>query len=139
MIHKLLAIAVVLLTFGLVCVVLNLSRCLVLKLVTVNGIYKVISYNAIGTYIVTSYNALVYFIHLASDSSFYLLHRVTADCCSFEKSFFPFDINKALGSHSSFIDRCTFIKTLITIYIQLDGSYMFRSTTIIRELAIEPG
>jgi len=24
-------------------------------------------------------------------------------------------------------------------YVKLDGSYMFRSTTIIRELAIEPG
>jgi len=31
------------------------------------------------------------------------------------------------------------INTLIKIYIKLDGSYMFRSTTIIRELAIEPG
>ena len=31
------------------------------------------------------------------------------------------------------------LKTVITIYIKLDGSYMFRSTTIIRELAIEPG
>jgi len=42
-------------------------------------------------------------------------------------------------SHSSFTNRRTFIKTLITIYIKLDISYMFRSTTIIRELAIEPG
>ena len=42
-------------------------------------------------------------------------------------------------SHSSFTNRCTFIKTLITICIKLDGSYTFRSTTIIRELAIEPG
>ena len=42
-------------------------------------------------------------------------------------------------SHSSFTNRCTFINTLIKIYIELDGSYMFRSTAIIRELAIEPG
>jgi len=28
---------------------------------------------------------------------------------------------------------------LITISLKLDGSYMFRSTTIIRELAIVPG
>ena len=39
-------------------------------------------------------------------------------------------------SHSSFTNRCTFIKTLIKIYI--NGSYMFRSTTIIKELEIEP-
>ena len=62
MIHKLLATAVVLLTFDLVFVVLNLSRCFIFKLV-----------NAIGTHIVISYNVLVYFIHLASESSFYLL------------------------------------------------------------------
>jgi len=36
-------------------------------------------------------------------------------------------------------NRCTFINILIKIYIKLDGSYMFRSTTIIRELAIDPG
>ena len=42
-------------------------------------------------------------------------------------------------SHSSFTYRCTFISTLIIIYIKLYGSYMFRSTTIITELAIEPG
>jgi len=28
---------------------------------------------------------------------------------------------------------------LITVYIKLDGSYMFQCMTIIRELAIEPG
>jgi len=39
----------------------------------------------------------------------------------------------------SFTNRCTFIKTLIKIYIKLDGCYMFHSTAIIRELAIEPG
>jgi len=44
-----------------------------------------------------------------------------------------------LELHSSFTNRCTFIRTLIKIYIKLDGSYMFRSTTIIVELAIEPG
>ena len=42
-------------------------------------------------------------------------------------------------SHSSFTNKCTFIKTLITIYIKLDSSYMFRYMTIIRELAIGPG
>jgi hypothetical protein len=43
-----------------------------------------------------------------------------------------------IHAHSSFTNRCTFIRALITIYIKLYGSYMFRSTTIIRELAIEP-
>ena len=38
-----------------------------------------------------------------------------------------------------FTNRCTFIRTFITIYVKLDGCYMFRSTTIIRELATEPG
>jgi len=42
-------------------------------------------------------------------------------------------------SHNSFKNRCTFIKTFITIYTKLDDSYVFRSTTIIRELAIELG
>ena len=40
---------------------------------------------------------------------------------------------------SSFTNKCTFIKTLMKIYIKLNGSYMFRPTTIIRELAIESG
>jgi len=77
MIQKLLEITVLLLTFELVFVVLNLSLCFIFKLVS-----------AIGTYIVISYNVLIYFIHLASDSSFYLLHNLTADCCSFENAFF---------------------------------------------------
>jgi len=41
--------------------------------------------------------------------------------------------------YTSFANRCTFINPLIRIYITLDGFCMFRSTTIIRELAIEPG
>jgi len=77
MIHKWLAIAVVLLTFYLVFVVLNLSRCFIFKLI-----------NAIGTYIVIFYNTFVYYIHLASASSFYLLRNLTADCYSFEKASF---------------------------------------------------
>jgi hypothetical protein len=49
------------------------------------------------------------------------------------------NLKKASLSYSSFTNRCTFINVLIKIYIKLDGSYMFRSTTIIRELAIDPG
>jgi len=88
MIHKLFEITVVLLTFELVFVVLNISRCFIFKHVTAIGTYIVISYNAISTNIVISYNALVYFIHLAPDSSFYLLQHLTVDCCSFEKASF---------------------------------------------------
>jgi len=40
---------------------------------------------------------------------------------------------------SSFTNRCTIIKTLIKFTLKLGGSYMFRSMTIIRELAFEPG
>ena len=40
--------------------------------------------------------------------------------------------------YSSFTNRCTFIELWLKFTLKLDGSYMFRSTTIIRELAIEP-
>jgi len=52
--------------------------------------------------------------------------------------YFGVVITGTITSHSSFTNRCKFIQTLITIYIKLDGSYMFQSTTIIRELVIEP-
>jgi len=55
-------------------------------------------------------------------------------------SFLLGSLHQQLGqSRSSFINRCTFIKTLIKFTLKLGASYMFRSTTIIRELAIEPG
>ena len=41
--------------------------------------------------------------------------------------------------HTVHLPRDAHLLTLWIIYIKLDGSYMFRSTTIIRELAIEPG
>jgi len=44
-----------------------------------------------------------------------------------------------LLSHSSLTNRCTFIETLIKFTLKLDGSYMFPSTTVLGELAIEPG
>ena len=41
-----------------------------------------------------------------------------------------------------YVNKCkqsrSYLKHLV-ISLKLDGSYMFRSTTIIRELAIEPG
>jgi len=41
--------------------------------------------------------------------------------------------------HSSFTNICTFIKPRLKFTLKLDGSYMFRSTIVIRELATGSG
>jgi len=50
-----------------------------------------------------------------------------------------FVVKLNICTHSSFTNRWTYTKTLIKFTLELYGSYTFRFTTIIRELAIEPG